>query len=1069
MTHGLQPPGATSTTHASGGGGAVALHTQQQQELLHTLHPQHSQHLPPVHVGTAAAAAAAAHAVGGGGAAALSHPHPQQQQQRRQQPQQHCHPHAQHPLHQHGPHSSQGSAATPISKTSQPRPRWSFSLREMGHSCVSALKKAILIYSTITGLGAMPAQPTEDRDGEDRVGEFVADDACDVEDGLCLPPGIEDLARSEMVDRGLKVKHSDGIPFPADRYAKYKEEVLPVRSEYAVPGQNFHFGESFTDSVEHDILTYDNGEHIMSKTTLYLKAVYNEDLCDYLEHAKIWKKHNPHDTRQIQTFPPFERWLGRDSLPTGQTLRDYYKAAHYFPGTCFIADKEAISRHQYRTQQMQAVGTKMPTVGHDGTSSNEEHTTASSDHTFNTAKNFGDVLGKQEHFTDNFPSCENVWGALWPWSTGRLDIFHWLKRISKTLRKNHAKFGVAVRELSEVVFWDNVNDLFEVCEALRKGTLNGKVHDDDQINELKASGDIQRKLEEWHRKWSGCFDPEIGEELFTRGTDDAVRQQLQRIHDIVDIADNHYVKRRSPPKSKHGLQEWTCVRGGKVESLHTEEGHFANQGMHPMLAQALTIEGLVQFTMDKEREVWYDAHQVATPAVGHYKPWLQVEANHLAELVSLPKPYPEQVGIGEDNGEVFLYDYFLQQQEREQLHREEYAANPTYCPCARCATRRKTCPCDMCAKWREHEASTRVDGVLHSYMLNHPDEAARQLVDRAVVLEEGDCMEISEEEATRLADSAEEVVRRHYARTQQEEVGPAQPHTGESGVQLSVAPQQEAGPSQPHARVARNNLGGAGNIQHSAAPQQEAGSAQQHAAAARSSLGGAGVQHSLAPQQEARPAQPHAEGARGGLGESGVQHSAAPQQEAGPTQPHVAAARSSLGGAGVQHSLAPQQEARIMGGGLAGPAQPHAEGARGGLGESGVQHSAAPQQEAGPTQPHVAAARSSLGGAGVQHSPAAPQNASLARPHAGAAGNGLGGDGVQHSHTPQQEAGPINGLGVSSRCTCNKAERIRELQDKQQSKGLSKRGGYHQHAVSCPEFRPRKKPRSVGAPGGAPD
>eukprot|EP00854_Cymbomonas_tetramitiformis_P025627 gene25627-31335_t len=230
-----------------------------------------------------------------------------------------------------------------------------------------------------------------------------------------------------------------------------------------------------------------------------------------------------------------------------------------------------------------------------GTSSNEEHTTASSDHTFNTAKNFGDVLG--------------------------------------VFRRRYRKF-------------------------IRHYT--------------RRAGDIQRKLEEWHRKWSGCFDPEIGEELFTRGTDDAVRQQLQRIHDIVDIADNHYVKRRSPPKSKHGLQEWTCVRGGKVESLHTEEGHFANQGMHPMLAQALTIEGLVQFTMDKEREVWYDAHQVATPAVGHYKPWLQVEANHLAELVSLPKPYPEQVGIGEDNGEVFLYDYFLQQQEREQLHREEY-------------------------------------------------------------------------------------------------------------------------------------------------------------------------------------------------------------------------------------------------------------------------------------------------------------------------------------------------------------------------------------------------------------
>eukprot|EP00854_Cymbomonas_tetramitiformis_P020038 gene20038-23983_t len=94
--------------------------------------------------------------------------------------------------------------------------------------------------------------------------------------------------------------------------------------------------------------------------------------------------------------------------------------------------------------------------------------------------------------------------------------------------------------------------------------------------------------------------------------------------------------------------------------------------MNPFLAQALTIEGIIQFTMNKQREVWYDAHQATNPVVEHYKPWLRLEANHLAQVVALPTPYPEQVGI-----------------------------------------------------------ATRVDGAVRTYMVNCPNEAARQIVDRA--------------------------------------------------------------------------------------------------------------------------------------------------------------------------------------------------------------------------------------------------------------------------------------------------------------------------------------------------
>ena len=66
--------------------------------------------------------------------------------------------------------------------------------------------------------------------------------------------------------------------------------------------------------------------------------------------------------------------------------------------------------------------------------------------------------------------------------------------------------------------------------------------------------EIKERLAAWYEKWKNAFDAEIGELLFTRPTDNAVRQQSERIVDIVDVRDDHYIKRRSAPGSKHGLQ-----------------------------------------------------------------------------------------------------------------------------------------------------------------------------------------------------------------------------------------------------------------------------------------------------------------------------------------------------------------------------------------------------------------------------------------------------------------------------------------------------------------------------------
>jgi hypothetical protein len=73
----------------------------------------------------------------------------------------------------------------------------------------------------------------------------------------------------------------------------------------------------------------------------------------------------------------------------------------------------------------------------------------------------GDTMGTC--FTDTWPVGKDVLRVLGGMSGGRLDIFHWMKRITKMLHD----------------------------AALRDGTLNGHQHTDAEIAELERSGKKQ--------------------------------------------------------------------------------------------------------------------------------------------------------------------------------------------------------------------------------------------------------------------------------------------------------------------------------------------------------------------------------------------------------------------------------------------------------------------------------------------------------------------------------------------------------------------------------------------------
>jgi hypothetical protein len=135
-----------------------------------------------------------------------------------------------------------------------------------------------------------------------------------------------------------------------------------------------------------------------------------------------------------------------------------------------------------------------------------------------------------------------------------------------------------------------------------------------------------------------------------------------------------------------------------VESLHSVEGDFANGNMKPLTAQMLVEEGIVRFTHRHDQRLKYQRGEITSDVPKHFRPWMRRHANMLAEYAGMEAPYPDEPILEPDNGERQLYDYYLEQQERERLY--TYSEGMTHCPCESCSARRLDCPCDSCSTFR---------------------------------------------------------------------------------------------------------------------------------------------------------------------------------------------------------------------------------------------------------------------------------------------------------------------------------------------------------------------------------
>jgi hypothetical protein len=109
-------------------------------------------------------------------------------------------------------------------------------------------------------------------------------------------------------------------------------------------------------------------------------------------------------------------------------------------------------------------------------------------------------------FSDTWPAGHECMEAIFLDIKGRLGVLHWMMRITDTLDSSHEAFGDAERALSQVVFCYSTKDHEDVVTALVDGTLNGKRHSTDEIEELIRSGVFKTRYSCYIDHWTHSDD-----------------------------------------------------------------------------------------------------------------------------------------------------------------------------------------------------------------------------------------------------------------------------------------------------------------------------------------------------------------------------------------------------------------------------------------------------------------------------------------------------------------------------------------------------------------------------------
>ena len=503
--------------------------------------------------------------------------------------------------------------------------------------------------------------------------------------------------------------------------------AYPVHSKYALGNKNSHIEKGTTNVFDQVMTTYANGDLCSRLLYSAVNNAYLERVSSYYSYFK--EKKQQHGSVAPKPYVQKDGVFIKTFPPTGETIRELFDDSFNNTNTAW-----GISDHDRHTREIQSVSCEF---------------TMAQDHTFDVLHNYHQkkVLGaaalwdvatetgeiatavlvpstKTIHFahaarqlagrecfnpkvmySDTYPNKSDFWPLLFDNIEGRLGLFHYIQRITRTLQKKHVDYFEAITLLLDAVYSYHSEDFEGVISALKKGHLGRKPHSDQDIAELRGTryfrqryGKYIRKiirpahtmvqlLDDWFVRFKvtasegsrparGRLDPRMQMPLFKSETKLAVeecKKKAQHLADPLPI-NEMYMTVPANPNSQHQLPQYLSRRAeSKLESFHDNLSHFSNCGMRRSLCDNLNLCGTARYNLairhkirltrkNTEQEAasrkhipsaWEDIVPYPNHSELHY-------INTLAREAGVDQmPFADVEPLPADNGERFFSEYIV--------------------------------------------------------------------------------------------------------------------------------------------------------------------------------------------------------------------------------------------------------------------------------------------------------------------------------------------------------------------------------------------------------------------------
>jgi hypothetical protein len=322
-----------------------------------------------------------------------------------------------------------------------------------------------------------------------------------------------------------------------------------------------------------------------------------------------------------------------------------------------------------------------------------------------------------------------------------------MQRMVDTLDPHSADFFKCLVELKEAIYTYNRADYDRLIAALKDGSLprDRNPMSDEEIEAIRYSklwksrydcylrkeffseSAIKRHLETWIANWNGKEDHK-GRPVFTTKTVHATGLQILHIKDVIEAEASEQYSKIAPPKdSRHNLVKYLSNRPeSALEKFHELLAHYANSGMRPEYADALTLRGTAEYNLGMRIRFKNNALRLMGRSLPHPR-WMDTVPvytdasmsdllNRKAAAKNMAIPFPNVKSLKPDNGEQFLYKYLLPQIARNDTQVGD--PDDSLCPCADCcfssADATGTEPRDAILNptWQNCEGDQEGDGIL---------------------------------------------------------------------------------------------------------------------------------------------------------------------------------------------------------------------------------------------------------------------------------------------------------------------------------------------------------------------